>query len=54
MPDPTEGSYDWAKAGEAITVAIATAATILFMTSLRFRAGVRDRAQYFPLGGIDV
>src|SRR5262245_43098142 len=34
LPDPTEGSYDWAKAGEANTVAIARATTIL-MTSLR-------------------
>jgi hypothetical protein len=35
LPDPTEGSYDWAKAGDANAVAIARAATILLMTSLR-------------------
>src|SRR5215204_6443778 len=34
LPEPTEGSYDWAKAGDAMIVARATAAMVVLMTVL--------------------
>src|SRR5262249_36977289 len=37
FPEPRSGSYDWARAGEAITVA-STRAAMVFMTRLLLRA----------------